>query len=375
MVDSTRKNNRVNPRHSHVAIRVSVALVLFLIVALIMVEWLTNELPSKKQKPQLLRFSVAVLLGGIGLAALIDALVTRPVFSLLGQVREAPQKGWITPIRVPQGRGEITELGQALEDLRIAVNERNNALEKLNEELEQRVEQRTTELQEAQDQLMESAKLAAIGQLSVGVAHEVNNPTAIMLTRLGYLLSIADEEAMDPELIEDLEVLEHQAKRISHITQSLLRFGRKSELRIEANSINDIVQLTISLLKHSAEKNDVSIELDLAPDAMARFDPGAIEQVCFNLIKNAIESDASTVWIETKPSLLIVRDNGKGMDKQTRDRIFEPFFTTKAVGEGSGLGLSISYGIVERHGGLMQVTSTTGEGTSFRVELPGIDKA
>ena len=128
MADSTRKNSQSNPRHSHVAIRVSVALVLFLITALIMVEWLTNELPYKKQKPQLLWFSVVVLLGGIGLAALIDTLVTRPVFSLLGQVRDAPQQGWTTPIQVPQGRGEITELGQALEDLRIAVNERNDAL-------------------------------------------------------------------------------------------------------------------------------------------------------------------------------------------------------------------------------------------------------
>ena len=375
MADSERKNNRSNPRHSHVAIRVSVALVLFLIAALIMVEWLTNELPSKKQKPQLLWFSVTVLMGGIGLAALIDALVTRPVFSLLGQVREAPKKGWINPIRVPQGRGEITELGQALEDLRIAVNERNDALEQLNEELEQRVEQRTAELQEAQNQLMESAKLAAIGQLSVGVAHEVNNPTAIMLTRLGYLLSVADEEAMDPELIEDLEVLEHQAKRISHITQSLLRFGRKSELRIESSSLNEVVQLTVSLLKHSAEKHGVALELNLDPNAMARFDPSAMEQVCFNLVKNGLECEADTLWIQTQPGLLIVRDNGKGMDKQTRERIFEPFFTTKAIGEGSGLGLSISYGIVERHGGLMQVISNIGEGTSFRVELPGTEKA
>jgi two-component system NtrC family sensor kinase len=370
MADSKKPNRPGKPNLSPLAVRLSVGLILFVIVALLLAELNTQGLPAHQRQRQLIRFSVVALLAGISLAALIDALVTRPVFSLLDQVRQAADRDWDQPLKVPQSRGEITELGQALENLRQAVNERKAALFTLNQELEDRVAARSKELEETQQQLLQSAKLSALGQLSAGVAHEVNNPTSILLTRLGYLLSVADEEGFDPELIDDLETLEAQAKRIGTITQSLLRFGHQSPHLAKIGSLNDIVELTVSLLGHSAKQNKALLLLDLDENARAFMDPSAIEQVCFNLVKNALESGAKEVQISTSPGQITVKDNGAGMNPKTQKRIFDPFFTTKEIGKGSGLGLSVSYGIVERHGGQMHVRSKKGQGTTFNVTLP-----
>jgi two-component system NtrC family sensor kinase len=370
MADSNKRTEATRPALSHLAVRLSVGLILFVVVALLLADSTTQDLPPGQRQRQLVRFSVVALLAGISLAALIDTLVTRPVFSLLSQVRKASVRNWDQPIKVPSNRGEISELGQALEDLRKAVNERTEALNLLNNELEDRVRARSRELEEAQQQLLQAAKLAALGQLAAGVAHEVNNPTGILLTRIGYLLSVAEEQGMGDELVADLKTLEDQAKRISTITQNLLRFGRKSALNSTQCSLNDIVKLTASLLNHKAKASNVALKLELGEQALAYVDRPAIEQVCFNLIKNAIEAGATKVWVRTGPGHLQVQDNGPGMNASTRERIFEPFFTTKEVGEGSGLGLSVSYGIVERHGGQMRVSSEEGVGSTFDVNLP-----
>jgi two-component system NtrC family sensor kinase len=374
MVDSKKENKARRPTLSPLAVRLSVGLILFVIVALLLAESNTQNLPAAQRQRQLVRFSIVALFAGISLAALIDTLVTRPVISLLSQIHQAADRNWDQPFKVPQGRGEITDLGQALENLRQTVNERENDLSQLNHELEERVSARTKDLEQAQHQLLQTAKLAALGQLSAGVAHEVNNPTGILLTRLGYLLSVADEEAFDPDLISNLETLEAQAKRIATITQNLLRFGHQSPHTAKVGSLNDIVNLTASLLNHLSNKNQTKIILKLGENATAYMDRSAIEQVCFNLVKNALESKASEVLINTGPGHFSVSDNGAGMSPATRERIFEPFFTTKEVGKGSGLGLSVSYGIVERHGGEMRVTSQTNEGTRFDVLLPQTGK-
>jgi two-component system, NtrC family, sensor kinase len=374
MVDSKKEHKARRPTLSPMAVRLSVGLILFVIVALLLAESTTQTLPAAQRQRQLVRFSIVALLAGISLAALIDTLVTRPIISLLSQIHKAAERNWDQPFNVPQGRGEITDLGQALENLRQTVNEREKELSELNHELEARVSARTKDLEDTQRQLLQSAKLAALGQLSAGVAHEVNNPTGILLTRLGYLLSIADDEAFDPDLISDLETLEAQAKRIATITQNLLRFGHQSPHTAEVGSLNDIVKLTESLLNHLSNKNQTKIVLNLGENATAYMDRSAIEQVCFNLVKNALESNAREVLISTGPGQLTVSDDGSGMNPATRERIFDPFFTTKEVGKGSGLGLSVSYGIVERHGGEMRVTSQENQGTRFDVLLPQTGK-
>ena len=351
------------------AVRLSVGLILFVIVALLLAEASLSGIPHEQRQGQLLRFSAVALTAGIALAALIDSLVTRPILRLIGQVRSAEASGWDTPLSIPPNRGEITELGQSLEGLRSSIHDHQMAIDKLNSELENRVLERSRELEETQAQLLQAAKLAAVGQLAAGVAHEVNNPTGIMLTRIGFLLTTADEEGLDPELIEDLETLQNQAKRIATITQNLLRFSRRSDLNATLCSLEEIAELTASLLAHTAKQNNTVLRCEHHPSPLISIDRAAIEQVCFNLVKNAIDSGATEVTLHTRANQIQVIDNGCGMNDETRNQIFDPFFTTKEVGKGSGLGLSVSYGIVERHNGELSVTSSPGTGSTFTVTL------
>ena len=133
------------------------------------------------------------------------------------------------------------------------------------------------------------------------------------------------------------------------------------------------MDLTISILKHTAQKQNVTLHVEHQENATAYADAQSIEQVCFNLTKNAIESGATQVTVQTSKGQIRVKDNGDGMNEETLRQVFDPFFTTKEIGEGSGLGLSVSYGIVEKHRGQLKVTSNPRQGTCFTVTLPTKD--
>ena len=171
-------------------------------------------------------------------------------------------------------------------------------------------------------------------------------------------------------MIDDLETLQHQATRIATITQNLLRFSRKSDLNRAPCSLKEIAELTTSLLEHHAKQRNVDLHCIHEERGSFLLDRAAIEQVCFNLTKNAIDSGASKVTLLTHPSGFSVVDDGKGIAPEDCEQIFDPFFTTKGIGEGSGLGLSVSYGIVERHNGEITVQSVLGQGSTFQVILP-----
>ena len=248
------------------------------------------------------------------------------------------------------------------------------ALNELNEELELRVVRRTQELQRAQSQLVHAAKMAGIGQLGAGVAHEVNNPNGIILSRAGYLLSVADEEGLDPDVIEDLEIIQSQSRRIADVTGNLLKFGRRGVGARAALDLSVIANLIAELLAPSAQRAGVELLIEAEPGARAYGCQGELEQVVFNLVKNAIDACAEgrSVTVSTAPGLLQVVDEGIGVPAEVLPRVFEPFYTTKPVGSGTGLGLSVSYGIVTDHGGTIDVASPgpSGRGTVFTVTLP-----
>ncbi len=347
---------------------------LFIVGSLLLVEWLTRGFETGVQQGILALWFVAALLGGVGLAWALDLLVTRPLGQVVRHVRIATEEGWDRPTPIPSVEGEIAELARALEDLRVAVREKEDALGLLNEELEDRVVQRTEELQEAQAQLVHAAKMAGVGQLGAGVAHEVNNPTGIILSRVGYLLSVADEEGLDPDVIEDLETVEGQARRIAAITGNLLKFGRRGSAERGIVDLGDVCTLIRDLLGPSALRAGVDLVLDIQGVAPAFGAQGELEQVVFNLVKNGVEASeqGGKVWLVARAGQVQVIDDGAGMKPEHLDRIFEPFFTTKKVGSGTGLGLSVSYGIVTAHGGTIRARSPgpSGRGSVFTVELP-----
>ena len=247
------------------------------------------------------------------------------------------------------------------------------ALQRYAQDLESMVEARTKELRTAQEQLIQSEKLAALGRLAAGVAHEVNNPLQPILTFLeGALEDIESGQPVDPK---GLRIAEAEVQRIKHIVSRLLDFSRPSEGKRVRVDMVALVQDTLALVKKKLEHANVRVQTRFEPVRPVWGLPTQLKQVVLNLILNAIESmpEGGTLLLEVLPDknggvLLHVADSGVGMDGETMAHIFEPFYSTKK--EGTGLGLSVTYGIVQGHNGDIRVESTLGRGSRFTVWLP-----
>jgi len=233
-----------------------------------------------------------------------------------------------------------------------------------------------TEERAMQLQLAQAEKLAAIGQMLSGVAHELNNP---LTTIIGFS-ELLQESDVSAQTRTDLERICRQAKRCSRIVQSLLTFARQSRIQMAEVDINALLEQTLEFMQPQLESHHITVELDLAPDLPHTLaDSGQLQQLFLNLCTNALQAmsgahgqGALQISSRATPAVIrvSVRDDGPGIPPELRNRIFDPFFTTKGVGEGTGLGLSICYGIVREHGGKIWVESEPGQGATFYVELP-----
>jgi signal transduction histidine kinase/CheY-like chemotaxis protein len=246
------------------------------------------------------------------------------------------------------------------------------------EELERKVEERTEELRAAQEQLLQSEKLASIGQLAAGVAHEINNPMGVIL---GFAQGILKTLPKDDSLKKPLSTIEKESLRCKRIIQNLLDFARHSEPTPHLTNINELINTSCELVEHQISLQNVKLvkNYDPAlPPIMA--DPNQLQQVFINIMLNAYQAmpDGGTLHITTKQVgselQVIFTDTGVGIPPENVQNIFDPFFTTKEVGEGTGLGLSVSYGIVKAHGGDIEVESQVDKGTTFVIKLP-LDKS
>jgi PAS domain S-box-containing protein len=223
----------------------------------------------------------------------------------------------------------------------------------------------------------QSDKLAALGTLAAGLAHELNNPIGIISSRIELVLLEADA-ALPPEIRADLEVLHRHAQRVARIVQGLLSFSRQSGGALAPVDLNQVVEETLLLVEKQVSKDGITVARRLAPALPAiRGDANALQQVLMNLLLNARDAVNGTgrIVIETGPApgapdkvRVAVTDTGIGIPPEILPRIFDPFFTTKA--SGTGLGLSISYGIVREHQGTVDVESTPGQGTTFTLTFP-----
>jgi len=238
--------------------------------------------------------------------------------------------------------------------------------------LEAMVEARTQELQAAQAQLVRSEKLAALGRLAAGVAHEVNNPLQPILNCLE--VAIEDIEAQQTVDVEVLRVAEKEVQRIKSIVTRLLDFARPSTGEMGEIDVHELVSEVLMLAGKQLERMKVRVHKHLAPVPPLIGNPIQLKQVILNLVLNAMEAmpqggDLTITVEDTETGVSItVEDTGTGMDSQTVARIFEPFYSTKE--DGTGLGLAVSYGIVEGHGGQIHVESSPGQGSRFTVWLP-----
>jgi two-component system NtrC family sensor kinase len=231
------------------------------------------------------------------------------------------------------------------------------------------------------DQLMQQEKLAAIGQLVSGVAHELNNPLASVMAFAQLLLAAPQDAPQDaPRDAFALDAINQEAKRAAKIVSNLLTFARQHQPERMIADVNGVVRDTIDLHRYALRIAEIEVDLRLDPELPLTWaDPFQLQQVVLNLITNAEQALAAreqdrrlTITTETRERRLVLRvsDNGPGITAEHLSRIFNPFFTTKPVGEGTGLGLSISDGIVREHGGRLRAESRVGEGATFVLEIP-----
>ena len=227
-----------------------------------------------------------------------------------------------------------------------------------------------------QKQMAQADKLASIGELSSGIAHEINNPLGIIL---GYTQLLLRSEPADSDRVNDLKTIEKHVQSCKAIVEDLLNFARTSSPQKENLDIHAVIEDVIGFVRHHSNLEEIRIQSDFAPGLpSALIDEKKIKQVLINLLMNAIHAvdRNGTITITTgiHPATgritVEVADDGHGIHKENLSRIFDPFFTTKPTGEGTGLGLSVSYGIIKGHGGNISVKSEPGQGAAFTLSLP-----
>ncbi|MDB4982966.1 MAG: integral rane sensor signal transduction histidine kinase, partial [Myxococcales bacterium] len=357
---------------------------------------------SPTRAPSVMLGSVALSLAlALGLVLLIVRDMVTPIRTLEERSDEMARGELARPVPPSGEADEIGRLAFAFEEMRRALRDKLRSTESLNIDLEREVRRRTEVLEQrnvelhdaleklrrAQDDLVRTEKLASMGRLVAGIAHEINNPVNAVINTLGPLEGALAElaEAKDPaaaaaaaaEARDMLSVVQRGAARTKAIVQALHNYSRGDEVKprdlVLARSIDD----TLDLLRHRLK--NIRVEKQIDPGLRLPGFAGQIDQVFMNLITNAAQAigdrpRGGTIHIAAARSdgevEVTVADDGPGIPPEVISRIFDPFFTTKDVGEGSGLGLSIVHGIIERHGGHITVQSRVGEGTTFRVMLP-----
>lgn len=323
------------------------------------------------------------VLGGVGLTVLLLVAVAL-VFarSLTGRlerlaaVADAFAKGELSRRAGLTGEDELAALGQTFDAMGGELEAARARLLRWNDELRQKVDEATAELRAAQAQLLEAQKLAAIGQLGAGVAHEINNPLVGILGNAQLLLM--DRPAGDPDF-SVLKQIEDSAMRCREITTQLLRFSQKrGEVSLIPLDVRGVVKRAMALEQERCVAEGVTLEVSL-PEAELRVDadPEQLEQVLAQLCTNArtaMKGSAEkrlsvTVRPSTEGAEIVVADTGKGIAPENLERVFEPFFSTKDVWTNIGLGLAVAYRVMEEHQGGISVTSEPGKGATFTLRL------
>ena len=351
--------------------------------------------------PGLAAFSVLILAAGVGLVLLTSADLTRPLGALERRAAEMTQ-GFLTREVFHEGEYDTSgRLSSAFEQMRRTLLRKLRTIEKLNQDLEQKVRLRTAELeasnkelqqaikalQEAQQRLITSEKMASVGQLVAGIAHEINNPiNAVVNTvtplsdtvdQLTEAVGRVDEEGQQTrqDLQQMLRVIRSGSERALRIVQALRNYAREDGEEVSRVDLHADIEESLALLEH--ELSGVEVLRKFHSEEPVRAFRGQLNQAMMNLLSNAAAAvagvEGARVVVRTRDAEgqleIQVEDNGPGIPEEIQGRIFDPFFTTKDVGQGTGLGLSITHGIVERHHGRISVESEPGR-TVITVEIP-----
>lgn len=310
-----------------------------------------DEAIAQNNRLMLLVGLAAIAVTTLAIFLLMNSLVVVRLAALAGAMDSYPNL--VPPGVLPEGADEIGGLARnftALGD---------------------RLEKSQAELVRTREQMFQNEKLAAVGQLAAGVAHEVNNPLGGMRNCLKSLRESPEDQGLRDRY---LELLDKGLLRIGHIVRQLLNFSRETPLSLEETDLDGVIRECFELL--AFQLREIRLELDLAVTGRYRLDGGVLKQALVNIALNAIQAmpeggELHVTSRELETTLVIaLRDTGPGIPHTELARIFEPFYTTKEPGQGSGLGLSVSFSLIKRLGGHIGVESRPGEGSTFTIELP-----
>jgi two-component system NtrC family sensor kinase len=305
----------------------------------------------------------------------IIAGLTRPIREMVAATRSVAAGRFDHPVEVTSD-GEIGLLAESFNTMQQSLREMRHDLEEAARTLEDKVEQRSEELVKMQARVAQSERLASVGMLAAGVAHEINNPLGGILALTSLTL---EDLPPDDANRDNLEEVVRQTTRCADIVKHLLEFSRQHRVAADKIDVHQILEQTLSLLRRQSIFFNIEVVTALAPDLPRIYaDASQLQQVFMNILLNACqamgEKGTLTVTSRYDPERdkveLTFSDTGCGIPADKVDRIFDPFFTTKESGQGTGLGLSIAYGIVTRHHGSIAVESEVGRGTKFIVRLP-----
>jgi two-component system NtrC family sensor kinase len=328
-----------------------------------------------------LTFMIVATLGFfliVGISYLITRSITRPLSEMVSVTQSIATGDLDRRIKV-KSKDEIGQLGLSFNRMVASLRKMRAELEDWANTLEQKVKERTEELAAMQNTLVQSQRLASLGKLAAGIAHEINNPLGGILVLSS--LVVEDLKDNDPHR-ENLQEVIKQTMRCRDIVKGLLQFSRQEEGKTEYVKVNDILNNTLSLIEKQALFHNIEVIKNLEVELpFILGDNSQLQQVFINVILNAVQAmkEIGTLTINTfhdkKNDMVVIEisDTGCGIPEETIDRIFDPFFTTKEVGEGTGLGLSIAYGIVTKHHGRMTVKSKVGEGSAFTIKIPAVE--
>jgi len=305
----------------------------------------------------LLGVSLIILLGAAAVSLFWSYRITRPL-ERLSKATQDVGRGEFKIQLIPTSRDEIGSLTQSVNQMAYELLERENALE------------------EAQAALIQSEKMSAFGQLSAGIAHEVKNPLAGIL---GYAQLSLKKTKDDTAIYKNLKVIEKETRRCNSIIENLMKFARQDKPELNPLLLNDVIEDSHVLVDHQMGISQIRLEKNLADDLPSvNGNANQLIQVMMNIMINAqqaMDGEPGTITITSSSlnsSVVEVRiaDTGPGLPADIREKIFEPFYTTKKAGEGTGLGLAVTYGIIKDHSGEIQVESEPGQGATFIITLP-----
>jgi two-component system NtrC family sensor kinase len=334
-------------------------------------------------RTQALRLAFGALGAVIILAALLSAVLRRIVFRPVAELVMATQRvghGDLSATLAVRSLDELGILATSFNEMNASVAKARRDLEDLTNDLERQVEDRTAALKSAQDIVARSEKLASLGQLSASIAHEINNPLAGILTFAKLMTRMLEsgppDDATRAACLRNLALIQRETERCTVIVRNLLDFARVRPLELRLFDPVRALDEALSLAAHKMQMQNVTLVRKIGDPCVVNADFGQCRQAFMNILLNACDAMpsggtltlTSHVFSGSREVDIGVADTGAGIPPEILSRIFDPFFTTKEMG--TGLGLSVVYGIVEKHGGTMRVTSVAGQGTTMTIRLP-----